>query len=312
MEITNPVVVKQIIPRGVETFRKMNKILFLLNVRSGRGSAANLEDQVRTFSRDNNIDAHIVHLRSPGDFQGLEGTINNSRPDLVVAGGGDGTVNAVASVIKNMDIPLGILPLGSANSLAFELGIPSDPLKSLEKLVSGKPKPMDILVINDEWISLHMCDFGMNARVIKRRESEGVKGFFGYAYQYFKELFRKQEFTVTIRSGEQNITTKTIMVILANASYFGTGAEFSPEGSLDDGVFEVVVVEAYPTWYLFHLFLSIFRKNNKNNNLTRTFQFSEAAIEASPPEDLQIDGEPVGKKNRVYVCIQKRALQVIC
>jgi diacylglycerol kinase family enzyme len=195
--------------------------------------------------------------------------------------------------------------------MAVELGIPQRINNALESILTAKSKNIDVLEINNQYISMHLSDIGMNARIIKRFEKEGVRGLYGYTKQFFKELRRPKRFYCTITIDGKTYTEKTLMVVLANATTYGTRAVVNPTGKLDDGKFEIVIIKPYPKWYIFKMFIAFFTGNLDKLRKVKILQGKECKINLSKPHELQIDGELVGEQREVVAKILKYALRIL-
>lgn len=287
------------------------KILFVLNPKAGTGISADLEKIIRQKFDNNKHTYKILTLSKGKNKDTIKESINEFDPEIVVAGGGDGTVNFLAGILKNTGIKLGILPLGSSNGMAYQMNIPEDIEKALEIIRRKKSMKSDILKINMHQLSLHLSDIGMNARVIKRYKKEGHRGFWGYILQYFKELGNKNKFTCRVKTPEQVIKEKALMVVIANASYYGTGAKINEKGKINDGKFEVIIIESYPVRFLFNMFLSLVLPNYRNNKYMSSVSCQSAQIEVHPEQDLQLDGEPVGRLSGIDVSLDDDRVEII-
>ncbi len=106
----------------------------------------------------------------------------------MVAAGGDGTCNMVAQLLINTNIKLGIIPLGSANGTATSIKLPSDLRKNLEIIIDQKSKPIDVLKINENHISLHLSDIGVNAKIVDKFDKGNLRGILGYGKYFMEEL----------------------------------------------------------------------------------------------------------------------------
>lgn len=289
----------------------MEKILFVLNLSSGTGMAAEIEKDIVEQAGEHDFRYRIEKLGKEDWSTSVNEWIDEFDPSIVVAGGGDGTVNMIAKEIMDRDLALGILPLGSSNGMAYQLGIPEDPVEALKTIFLMKKKPIDLLEINDDQICLHMSDIGMNARVIKRYEKEDIRGIFGYAKQYFKELGQTRKFYSFVKADGEKRKIKAVMVILSNASFYGTGANINPEGKIDDGLFEVVLIKPYPFWFLLYALKSLFTRSLTKQSFIDNISCREALINILPPQETQVDGEYIGLHDRISVRILPRKIEVL-
>lgn len=287
------------------------KILYIINQKSGTTNNGDIQDIIQKSMDKNNIEYKVYTLSGKDDITNIKDLIRSFNPQTVVAAGGDGTINLIASIIAGMPVKMGIIPTGSANGLAFELGIPENELKAIEYIIAENAVPMDVVQINDNHISLHLSDVGINARIVKEFEKEGKRGFWGYVKHFFKELSKPQKsFRCTIQINNNLYSHKAYMTIIANASSYRTGANVNPEGRTDDGEFEIIVFKPHRKWFLKSLIGAFTGTLDKQPNI-ESYHCTSAVIDISPKQDLQIDGESIGKTNKIKASIYKHALNVI-
>ncbi len=287
------------------------KVIFFLNPKAGEGIAENLEDEIIRQSDAAGYKCRIYEMTGVGDEARMRNELESFRPSIAVACGGDGTVNLVAGLVMGKNIKVGIVPLGSANGMAYQMDIPVDPLEAVGQVFKGSPGKVDVIKAGDEKICLHLSDLGMNARVIRRFESEKVRSFIGYAKQYFKELGSIRKFRTVISSGNWQVNSKAIMVVAANSSYYGTGAIINPQGEMDDGKFEIIVIKPFPFWFFFYLVVALFTGGLSGHRFIKVLQVEKATIRVSPSQELQVDGEATGRKQKVDLEILSGKLEII-
>lgn len=203
---------------------------------------------------------------------------------------------------------MGILPAGSANGMATELNIPDDPSSALQIILNGEVKAGDVIKINDKDICLHLGDLGINAQIVKYFEEGTLRGKLGYAKVLLKALIRKRLMHVRILSKDNEITRQAFMVVLANASKYGTGALINPDGNLYDGMFEVVIVRKLALSEFLKMFFKFKRLNPKKVEI---FHAQSIAIDTSHKVHFQVDGEYRGKVNHLYAKILPGVLKLI-
>jgi YegS/Rv2252/BmrU family lipid kinase len=286
------------------------KILFFINPHSGADNKSNPADVIKHVMIQKKIPYRIHELKKDTDPKEIIKVTRKLKPQIAVAAGGDGTVNLVASSLIGLDVQLGILPLGSANGLAFELGIPSKLEDAIQNLLSGKAQPLDVVKINDTSISLHLSDFGMNARVIKGFENEGKRGFGRYFKHLIKVLRTPKSFRCIIETPGKTYIHRVLMVVIANSGSYRSGAVINPTHKKDDGRFEVIVLKPKRHWIIRNT-IAAFTGNFHNQPNIETYECTTAKIMVHPSQELQIDGELLGKKQSVNAEIVKHALQVI-
>ena len=269
-------------------------ILFVLNPAAGK-KKLNWETAIRTYFKNLPHVIEFYILKGKDDTGSLDYWIEKLKITRVVAVGGDGTVTLLAKQLLGSNVALGILPAGSANGMAKELQIPEVPEEALDIIVNGKIKCCDVIQINDG-ISLHLSDFGLNAQLIKYFDEAPLRGMWGYARMVFKVLWRKKLMVAHIVADDLDLTTKAYMIVIANASKYGTGALINPEGNLGDGLFEIIILRKFPVMELFKMLLSY---KNFNPEKVEIFQTKTATITTRRNTHFQVDGEYIGKIKKV-------------
>lgn len=284
------------------------KLLFVINPSAGRRGGVNWQEIIRNYFAEL---PHIVYYFTLGGIHGadeLEQRIKSIKPDRIIAVGGDGTVALVSKVVMNLPIVIGILPAGSANGMARELNIPENPVDALDIILHGNISSCDLIGINDKDICLHLSDIGLNARLIKYFDETPLRGKIGYARVVLKALSRRQQVQVLIQTEKEEITESAFMVVLANASKYGTGAVINPEGSISDGFFEVVIVKKLAVSELLKM---LFRVQRFNPEKIQCFRARAVTITTAKRVHFQIDGEYKGKVSRVTARILPRQIRLI-
>lgn len=284
------------------------KILFVINPSSGTKSKTDWETVTRNYFKplQHNIEFYLISGKDDADS--LRYWIDNFKPERVVAVGGDGTISLVAEQLIGTGIAMGILPAGSANGMAKELEIPTNVEGAIEVILAGEIKESDLICINGKEMCLHLSDLGVNAQLVKYFEQGNLRGKLGYAMMIFKVLWRKKLMHVKIKTDKEEINRDAFMVVIANASKYGTGALINPGGNLHDGLFEIVVVRKIALLTVLKMFLQFKRVNPKKVEI---FQAKSATIDTSKRMHFQVDGEYLGKINHVTVEIIASKLQLI-
>jgi Sphingosine kinase and enzymes related to eukaryotic diacylglycerol kinase len=284
------------------------KILFVINPKSGSRSRIDWPSTITDYFRSMEHTIEIFLLNGKNGADSLKGKIQSFNPERVIAVGGDGTVSMVAKELMGTSMAMGILPAGSANGMATELNIPDDPSSALQIILNGEVKAGDVIKINDKDICLHLGDLGINAQIVKYFEEGTLRGKLGYAKVLLKALIRKRLMHVRILSKDNEITRQAFMVVLANASKYGTGALINPDGNLYDGMFEVVIVRKLALSEFLKMFFKFKRLNPKKVEI---FHAQSIAIDTSHKVHFQVDGEYRGKVNHLYAKILPGVLKLI-
>lgn len=283
------------------------KYLFVINPISGGKRKQNLEASIHNYFKPLPHQVEFFLMDGKNDAASLTHWINTWKPQRVIAVGGDGTVSLVAKHLMGTDVPMGILPAGSANGMAKELDIAGIE-NALNTVVNGEVKKADFIRINNEHYCLHLGDIGLNAQLIKHFEEKNIRGFIGYGAALVKTLWRKERMHVTIETKSREIKRDALMVVLANATKYGTGAIINPHGDLYDGLFEVVIVKKLAFSQIFKMLFKAKRFNPKN---VEVFHTRHVSIETKHPVHFQVDGEYLGKLKKLSAHIEEGKLNLI-
>ena len=283
------------------------KLLFVIN--PGAGSNQNAwEEIIANYFKDKNFNICFHELEKPVNIKKLEQDIESQNPNQVIAVGGDGTIALIAGIIAGTKMALGIIPAGSANGMAKELNIPEDPEQALSVIESGLIKPCDAIKINNKFNCIHLSDIGLNAQLIKYFDEGKLRGKLGYASVVLKTIWRKKRMQVSIEGDHETIHTDALMIVLANASKYGTGAVINPDGKLDDGLFEVVIIKRISISYLLRVF---FRYKQFDPKHAAIFHAKTVSIDTKKSMHFQVDGEYKGKITHIDAAILPGYINII-
>ena len=282
------------------------KLLFLINPGAGKRET-NWPAEIRKYFSSSPHDIELFNLTHPCKSERIKEEINKHKPDRVVAVGGDGTVKLTAESVMSTNIPVCILPAGSANGMAKELGIPIEVKEALELTVRGVTKKISLLRINNE-LCIHLSDIGFNAFVVKKFQTLEGRGMWGYIKASWKVLWDNTRMTVRIKTDTEVVEREAVMVVAANATRYGSGAVINPKGRLDDDLFEVVVVKKISFTEIFKMMVSHKHFDPKKIEL---FQTHSLRIESEHKAHFQVDGEYLGKVNSIEATILPNAVNVV-
>lgn len=282
-------------------------ILFVINPVSGGKQKNDHQDAIKKYFETLPHKIDLFLLDDKNNAQSLERHIEKLKPQIIVAVGGDGTVSMVAKKILGTDMTLGILPAGSANGMARELNISENIEEALKIIENGRIRKADVLNINN-LICLHLSDIGLNARLVKYFEEANLRGMWGYARVALKVLFKTQNIRVIIETKDSEIIRDAFMVVLANASKYGTGAVINPTGDLYDGLFEVVIIRQLSIITLIKMWL---RPKTLNPQKIEVIQARSVRILTQRKVHFQVDGEYIGKVHRIQAKILPAQLNIL-
>jgi diacylglycerol kinase (ATP) len=282
------------------------KFLFIINPVSGNNKTV-WQQVITDYFVSLPYEIELYELPDPCEAGKIKTAIEKVKPDRVIAVGGDGTVKLVAECLLKTDTPLGILPAGSANGMAKEFVIPVDPVAALDVIVKGELKKIHLVRVNNE-LCIHLSDIGFNAFVVKKFEEENIRGMWGYVKAAWKVLRLHSKMNVEIMADDDFIRREAAMVVIANASKYGNGVVINPDGSLEDKLFEVVIIRKIS---LREIFKMRFTHKDFNEKKTEVLQTTALKIRSKHHLHFQVDGEYMGKIKEVKAEIIPAALNVI-
>jgi diacylglycerol kinase (ATP) len=232
---------------------------------------------------------------------------------LVVAWGGDGTVNEVASALLFEQTPVGIVPAGSGNGLARALGISSRPELAIAGAVRGAPRSIDAGELGGRrFFSVAGIGFDAHVAACFDRDAAGRRGFVTYARITARELLRYRTSTYRIAySGRQRTEpAHALLITFANSSQWGNGARIAPRARVDDGRLDLVVFEETSRFHTIRGLPRVFTGSVERLRGVSMQQIESATVESDAPMMFHVDGEPVQGGTRVEARVHPGALSV--
>ena len=282
------------------------KLLFIVNPGSG-SHGTDYTALIKEFFQSRNDLYEIYNLPSNCSIPKIKEAISTSHATKVIAVGGDGTLRLVAKCLLNTDMPIGLIPAGSANGMARELGIPLDGNEALELVLNGVAKSIHAVIVNGE-LCIHLADIGYNAYVVKKFDDLPGRGMWGYAKAAWLAFWRQHKMEVVFKTDKEEVKSDAAMVVIANATMYGTGVKINPEGRLDDDFFEVILIKEYSVMEILKI---RFTSLPFNPDKIEIFKTRDLSIRTRHRVHFQVDGEYMGKVNRIAAEIIPAALNII-
>jgi diacylglycerol kinase (ATP) len=288
------------------------RILFVVNPISGGVVKNHIVEQIQSFCAQQIYIAEFYFTNGKNDAEILAVKISEMPYDAVVAVGGDGTVNLVGKLLIHKKIPMAIIPSGSGNGLSKDLAIPQDITFALQTLEKFNSEYIDTLDINGK-PSLHLADLGFNALIVKRFSESETRGSSTYAWHLLREYVNYTASRYTISAnGQPAFGTRAFMLTVANGNVFGSNLLVNPQGKLNDGVFEICVIEEFPKALGVNLLYQMFDEGIQDSVYSYSIRCKEAKIENIDYADFQIDGEAEAESpESLLVKIVPASLRVI-
>src|SRR5262245_7233245 len=233
---------------------------------------------------DHGVDAQVVLTERSGHARDLARHAAERGDRAVVAWGGDGTINEVASALAFSPVPLAIVPAGSGNGLARELGISSRPAQALATAMAGRTRVIDLGNIGDH-LFVNMAGVGVDAHVAScfNAPTNRRRGFLGYAGITARTLASYVPKQYRVTSCGATVTVRALLVTIANSAQFGTGARIGPGALVDDGLLDLVVLQETSRFRTLTQIPRLFNATVARIPGCRLEQVTETTIEADEP-----------------------------
>ena len=231
--------------------------------------------------------------------------------DIFIAAGGDGTVRTVASELIGTNKILGVLPMGSGNGFAKELGFRTNIRSLLKDIKKGDQLSVDVLRINN-LICLNAAGIGLDSFVAHSFDKLRTRGFWSYAWVTLVNFIKLKPVHVEICiTGEEPVSEDLFDLTIANTRQFGNNAFIAPDARPNDGIIDMVLIKPFPKLLAPVFIYRLFRGTMKDSKYVKYLKTDKTVILNSPEKRFHIDGEPVELSGNVSVTITKNALSVL-
>ncbi len=289
----------------------MQKVRFIANPYSGSVRKRNLPSLLEQHLDTNKFQYELYYTKYAGHAIELAKEAVADGCNIVIACGGDGSVNEISSQLIGTDVALGILPCGSGNGFAMHLGVGRDVVKAIQFLNDGIPIIIDSCRMNDRPF-VNLSGIGFDAVVADRLHGSRLRGFKAYFKYTLEEVFKYNMLPIEMTIDEQKIERTCLLVEVANAPIYGYGFSIVPPAKFNDGKLEVLLVKAVPKWrYLFSLWRFLNNSFHKSS-LVECFTGKEILIKPLQKTAVHVDGEGFRFEGEARFSILPKSLKVMC
>lgn len=298
------------------------RALVVINPIAGPGRTRTIGacvDLAKTTLAAHHYDADVRITTGPNDANVFAREAVTSGFDLVVAWGGDGTVNAAAAAVAGTAIPLAIIPGGSGNGLARDLAIPLAPADAFTIAAGGATRAIDAGDLHGS-LFFNVAGIGFDARIAARLAMPGARrGLLGYILATIGELRSYEPGSYSIRNafdvdGRSHmadiIDQPALFIALANSRQYGNGAQIAPSALLDDGMMEIVVVEPQSGFSIMRQVPAFFNGTLREGPGLLMRSAASMDISCARPITFHVDGEPRTGPNSIALRTRRDLLRV--
>lgn len=289
---------------------KKKKITFILNPISGTHSKEEIPAMIEQILDKELFDTEICFTQYRGHAAEIAKQKADEETDIVVAVGGDGTVNEVARSLVHTNTALGIIPCGSGNGLARHLCLPLDIKKAIGIINSCKIDTFDYGVINGMPFFC-TCGMGFDAFISLKFAEAGKRGPITYVENVLKEGLKYKPETYEVSDDTGARKYKAFLIACANASQYGNNAYIAPGATMKDGEMDVIVMEPFNALDAPQIAADLFMKTMHNNSKIKTFRTKTLHITRKAPGAIHYDGDPIMTDKDIDVHIEHQGIRIL-
>lgn len=286
------------------------KILFIINPISGGKNKKKIPGFIEAYLDKAKFDFRISFTERVEHAFMLSKAAVKEGYDIVVAVGGDGTVNEVAKGLVHSDTVLGIIPYGSGNGLARTLKIPLNTIEAIKNINNYYHIKIDSARLNDK-VFFNMAGCGFDAQISNEFASNKKRGLIGYVKVAFQQIRKYKSEKYQINIDGKIIDREAFILSIANSSQYGNDAHIAPHADVKDGILDVVIVRPFHYIKLPLMAYYMFRNKADKSSNVEYFSGKKIIISREKPAPIHLDGEPRMEQKDINIEILPLSLNVI-
>ena len=289
----------------------MKNLLVVVNPISGRSSKKNVMSTIDSHIDRKKYDVTIRFTEYAGHATILADEAVKSGVDVVVAVGGDGTVNEVAKALIHTNTVLGIIPCGSGNGLARHLRIPMNVRKAIKIINTGAIEAIDSLIVNGR-PCFCTAGVGYDAHISAEYAKEQSRGLQTYVRKAIEGWFKYEPQEYIIETDFKTLQRKAMAITCANANQWGNEFHVAPKASLKDGLIDVTIIHPIKFFHALAMPFQILGYSFDRNPDVECLKTEHLIIRRGMAGVMHIDGDAESESTEITVEILKNSLQVVC
>jgi YegS/Rv2252/BmrU family lipid kinase len=287
-----------------------SKVIFIVNPIAGSRQKEFILESIRQQMSSKLYE--ICYTEYPGHAYDIALEKVEQGLKWIVAVGGDGTVNEVASALVNTQSRLGIIPAGSGNGLARHLGIPLQVPEALAMIQIHKDQIIDAGKVNGKYFFC-TCGTGFDASVGKKFSRDSRRGMLSYVRATIHQYINYSPKTYILKTNHKKIKLKAFLVTFANAGQYGNNAYIAPNAVINDGMLDLCILRPFPRTSTLTMGLRLFFKNIDQSPYLEVMRVKKASLKRKGHSKITIhlDGEPMTLRGPLKVRVVPEALHVM-
>ena len=288
----------------------LRHITFIVNPKSGTQSKEGIPLLIDDILDAERFQHEVLFTEHRGHACELAKACADRGDDIVVAVGGDGTVNEVARSLVHTQTALGIIPCGSGNGLARHLCLPMDIRGAIDIINQCQIEAFDYGVINGQPFFC-TCGMGFDAFISFKFAEAGKRGPITYVENVLKEGLKYKPETYEVIDDSGTKSYKAFLIACANASQYGNNAYIAPGATMKDGEMDVIIMEPFDALEAPQIAADLFMKTLGNNSKIKAFRTNHLSIHRNKPGAIHYDGDPIMTDKDIDVHIEHLGICIV-
>ncbi|MCL1867524.1 MAG: YegS/Rv2252/BmrU family lipid kinase [Paludibacter sp.] len=287
------------------------KIAFIINPISGKKHKKSIQKTVEKHLDAKKFEPFFAQTEYAGHGQKLAQQFVNQGFDIVVAVGGDGTVNEIARTLVHTQTALGIIPAGSGNGLALYLKIPKNMAHAVQFINQASIVEADYGLLNNQAFFC-TCGAGFDALVSADFAKGKIRGFIGYFWVIIRAFskYKPQNYRLISKDFDFEVNN-AFMINFANISQWGYNACIAPNADIHDGKMEITILKKFPLFTAPRLAAQLFLKRIAKNRYVNTLTANEITVLSNTEDKFHFDGEPCQMPKEINIKIISNGIKLL-
>lgn len=287
------------------------RIAFIVNPISGTCNKLAVPSLIEQHIDSSLYDADVLFTEYAGHASEIASRCSDDGYDVVVAVGGDGTVNEVARALTETKTALGIVPCGSGNGLARHLMLPMNMGEALDIINKGEIHDLDYGIINEHPFFC-TCGMGFDAFISQKFAESGKRGPLTYIENVLKEglSYKPETYELTL-DGNEAEPYKAFLISVANASQYGNDAYIAPQASMSDGLFDVVIIQPFDIIDAPQVGIDLMNKTLNKSSKVKCYRAKDIIIRRKTSGVIHYDGDPIEESAKLHITMRNKGIRII-
>lgn len=286
------------------------RLIVIYNPFSGKKNTKQLPKLILSHLNNNNYQIEIWPTEKASDLTLFADKAVKTKADIIVAAGGDGTINQIAARLVNSNIALGIIPLGSGNGFARHFNLPLNTIEAIKVIPKLNTKTIDTVWFNEHCM-VNIGGVGFDAFISSKFSEVKKRGLQGYVKVIAKNLFYKSQYYKLSSNGKLLFEGKAFMISFANATQWGNNIKVLPGAKPDDGLIDVVVIKEFKAMHLPSIIKSVLTGKLHVDKHSLVFTGTDFEIEREYEGPIHTDGEPIWLKKNFNIRLEPLSLNIL-